>query len=116
MVGKHLDQMKITVHVLVKGKKGESPAPEPAIKGKRCCLLDGEKKVSMKKQKEIPGRRKSQRGISNIQSEPDPVENTMEEKKIFLVGGIATRRPTTAKHNPGPVQDTIKEMVIIPVG
>ena len=31
-------------HVLVKGKKGESPAPEPAIKGKRSCLLDGEKR------------------------------------------------------------------------
>ena len=39
--------------MLVKGKKGESAAPEPAIKdgkGKRSCLLDGEKKVSMQKQ------------------------------------------------------------------
>ena len=35
--------VKASVHVLVKGKKGESPAPEPAIKGKRSCLLDGEK-------------------------------------------------------------------------
>ena len=39
--------VKASVHVLVKGKKGESPAPEPAIndcKGKRSCLLDGEKR------------------------------------------------------------------------
>ena len=35
---------KASVHVLVKGKKGESTAPEPAIKGKRSCLLDGEKR------------------------------------------------------------------------
>ena len=34
--------VKASVHVLEKGKKGESPAPEPAIKGTRCCLLDGE--------------------------------------------------------------------------
>ena len=36
--------VKASVHVLVKGKKVESPAPEPAIKdgkGKRSCLLDG---------------------------------------------------------------------------
>ena len=39
--------VKASVHVLVKGKKGESPAPEPAIKdgkGKRSCLLGGEKR------------------------------------------------------------------------
>ena len=39
--------VKASVHVLVKGKKGESPAPETAIKdgkGKRSCLLDGEKR------------------------------------------------------------------------
>ena len=34
--------VKAPVHVLVKGKKGESPAPEPAIKEKRSCLPDGE--------------------------------------------------------------------------
>ena len=36
--------VKASVRVLVKGKKVESPAPEPAIKdgkGKRSCLLDG---------------------------------------------------------------------------
>ena len=72
MVGNHLDKMKkkktvmkagkeettcllglagkcnvkASGQVLVKGKKGESPAPEPAIKdgkGKKSCLLDGEK-------------------------------------------------------------------------
>ena len=39
--------VKASIHVLVKGKKGESPAPEPAIKdgnGKKNCLLDGEKR------------------------------------------------------------------------
>ena len=35
--------VKASVHVLVKGAKVESPAPESAIKGKRSCLLDGEK-------------------------------------------------------------------------
>ena len=38
--------VQASLHVLGKGKKGESPSPEPAIKdgkGKRNCLLDGEK-------------------------------------------------------------------------
>ena len=51
--------------------------------------------MSMDKQKEIPGRWKSQRGIRNVQSDPDPVENTMEGKKRFLVDGIVRMRPTT---------------------
>jgi hypothetical protein len=38
------DSVKASGHVIVKGKKGESPAPEPAINGKRSCLLDGEKR------------------------------------------------------------------------
>ena len=53
------------------------------------------REVSMEKQKEIPGRWKIQRGISNVQSDPDPVEHTMEGKKRFLVDGIVRRRPTT---------------------
>ena len=36
--------VKASVHVLVKGKKGESPGPEPAIMQKKSCLLDGEKR------------------------------------------------------------------------
>ena len=36
--------VKASVHVLVKGEKGESPAPEPAIKGKQSCLLVGKAK------------------------------------------------------------------------
>ena len=52
------------------------------------------RKVSMEKQKEIPGRWKSQRGISNVQSDPDSAEHTMEGKKIFLVDGIFRKRPT----------------------
>ena len=54
--------VKASVHVLVKGEKVESEAPESAIRGKRSCLLDGQKKVSTEKQEEIPGRWKSQRG------------------------------------------------------
>ena len=37
--------VKASIHVLVKGEKGESPAPEPAIKDgkeKIICLMDGE--------------------------------------------------------------------------
>ena len=51
--------------------------------------------MSMEKQKEIHLRWKSQRGISNVQSDPDPVEHTMKGKKRFLVDGIVRRRPTT---------------------
>ena len=51
--------VKASGHVLVKGKKGESPAPEPVIKGKRSFLLDGEKISIHEKQKDIPGRWKS---------------------------------------------------------
>ena len=39
--------VKAYVHVPVKGKKDESPEPESVIKdgkGKRSCLLDGEKR------------------------------------------------------------------------
>ena len=39
--------VKASVRVPVKGKNGEYPTPEPAIKdgkGKRSCLLDGEKR------------------------------------------------------------------------
>ena len=36
--------VKASFHVLVKGEKVESAAPESAIKGKRSCLLDGEKR------------------------------------------------------------------------
>ena len=52
--------VKASVNVLVKGKNGKSPALEPAIKGKRSCLLDGE--LSMEKQEEISGRSKSKSG------------------------------------------------------
>ena len=50
--------------MLVKGKKGESLAPEPAIKdvkGKRSYWME-KREVSMEKQEDIPGRWKSQRG------------------------------------------------------
>ena len=43
--------VKVSMHVLMKGKKGESLAPEPAIKGKRSCLLDGEKRSVHRKAK-----------------------------------------------------------------
>ena len=53
------------------------------------------REVSMQKQEEIPGRWKSQREVSNVQYDPDPVEHAMEGKKRFLVDGIVRRRPTT---------------------
>ena len=53
------------------------------------------REVSMKKEKEIPGRWKSQREVINVQYDPDPVEHAMEGKKRFLVDGIVMRRPTT---------------------
>ena len=52
--------------------------------------------MSIQKQGEIPWRWKSQREVSNIQYDPDPVEHAMEGKKRFLVDGIVRRRPTTA--------------------
>ena len=51
--------------------------------------------MSMQKQDEIPGRWKSQREVSNIQYDPDPVEHAREGKKRFLVHGIVRRRPKT---------------------
>ena len=53
------------------------------------------REVSMQKQEEIPGRWKSQREVSNVQYDPDPVKHAMEGKKRFLVDGIVRRRPTT---------------------
>ena len=85
--------VKASVHVPVKGKKYESPAPEPVIKdGKEeiICLL---RDVSMQKQEVIPGGWTNQGEVRIIQYEPDPVEHVMEGKeKIpgkwnFLEGG-----------------------------
>ena len=45
------DSVKASVYVLVKRKKGKSPAPEPAIQGKRSCLLFGEKRSVHGKEK-----------------------------------------------------------------
>ena len=53
---------KASVHVLVKGKKGESTAPEPAIKGKRSCLLDGEKRSVHGKSKGDSRKMKNSKG------------------------------------------------------
>ena len=44
----------------------------------------------------IPGGWSSQREVSNVQYDPDPVEHTMEGKKRFLVDGIVRGRPTTS--------------------
>ena len=51
--------------------------------------------VSMQKQEFIPGGWKSQREVSIVQYDPDPVEHSMEGKKRFLVDGIVRGRPTT---------------------
>ena len=66
------------------------------------------REVSMEKQKEIPGRRKSQRGIGNAQSDPDPVEHTMEGKKRILLDGIVRRRPTTANVIMAPLKTPLR--------
>ena len=81
--------VKASVHVLVKGEKVESPAPESAIKGKRSCLLDGEARGEFWEMGKVKGE------VSNVQYEHDPVEHTMEGIKRFLVDGIVRRRPTT---------------------
>ena len=76
--------VKASIHVPVKGKKNDSPEPESVIKdgkGKRSCLLDGKKKVSMQKQQFIPRGWKSLREVSIVQYDPDPVEHAMEGKK-----------------------------------
>ena len=68
--------VKAFVHVPVKGKKYEYLAPEPVIKdgnGRKSCLLDGGKKVSMQNQVVIPEGWKSQREFSIIQYDTDPV-------------------------------------------
>ena len=74
--------MKASVHVPVKGKKYESPAPEPVIKNgkeEKICLLDGEKRsVNAKARCDSRG---SQGEVSIIQYEPDPVEHAMEGKE-----------------------------------
>ena len=47
--------------------------------------------MSMQKQDMIPEGWKSQREVSIIQYDPDPVEHAMEGKKRFLVDGNASR-------------------------
>ena len=44
------------------------------------CWME-KREVSMQKQEEIPGRRKSQREVSIFQYDPDPVEHAMEGYK-----------------------------------
>ena len=56
--------VKASVHVLVKGKKGESPAPEPVIKGKISCLLDGEKRSVHGKAREYSWEMEKSKGKS----------------------------------------------------
>ena len=73
--------VKASVHVLVKGKKGESPAPEPAIKGKRSCLLDRE-------QRSVHGKTKvkGKSAMSNLTL--TLLKTPWRGKKRFLVDGI----------------------------
>ena len=59
------------------------------------CWME-KREVSMQKQEFIPGGWKSQREVSIVQYDPDPVEHSMEGKKRFLVDGIVRGRPTTS--------------------
>ena len=108
--------VKASVHVPVKGKKYESPAPEPVIKdGKEeiICLLDGEREVSMQKQEVIPGGWNSQGEVSIIQYEPDPVEHTMEGKENIPGGWNCQREANNTQRDHGPVKGTIKDIEVI---
>ena len=61
--------VKVSVHLLVKGKKGQSPARESVIKdgkGKRSCLMDGEKRSVHAKARGESWEMKSQREVSNV--------------------------------------------------
>ena len=47
------------------------------------------------KQEFIPGGWKSQRKVSIVRYDPDPVEHSLEGKIIFLEDGIVRGTPTT---------------------
>ena len=59
--------VKASVHVLVKGKKGESSVPEPAIKGKRSFFFWMEKKCPWKSKRRFleDGKGKWESAMSN---------------------------------------------------
>ena len=86
---------KAFVHVPVQGKKDESQESESVIKdgkGKRSCLLDGEKiSVHTKARVYCMGMEKSEG-----QYDPDPTEHSMEGKKIFIEDRIVRGTPTTS--------------------
>ena len=100
-----------SVYVIVKGMKGESPAPEPAIKEKRSCLLDREKRSVHGKARGDSWEMEKSKWKSALSNMTLTLLHTLEGKKIFLVDGIGRRRPTTPN-----VKATIEEMVIIPGG
>ena len=52
------------------------------------------REVSMQNHEFIPGGWKSQREVSIVQYDPDPVEHSMEGKKRFLEDIIVRGRPT----------------------
>ena len=58
------------------------------------CWMD-KREVSMQKQDFIPGGWKSQREVSIVQYDSDPVKHSMEGTKRFLEDGIVRGRPTT---------------------
>ena len=75
--------VKASVHVLVKGKKGESPAPEPAIKdgkGKKSCLLDGEKRSVNAKARGDSWEMEKAEGGQQYSTALGPVEGTLQEE------------------------------------
>ena len=77
------------------------------------CWME-KREVSMQKQEEIPGRWKSQREVSNVQYDPDPVEHAMEGKKRFLVVGIFRRRPIPPNTLLSMVRNICPPLAVLP--
>ena len=61
---------------------------------KAACWME-KREVSMQKLESIPWGWKSQREVSIVQYDPEPVEHSMEGKKRFLEDGLVIGRPTT---------------------
>ena len=107
-----------SVHVLVKWKKGESPAPEPVIKGKKTCLLDGEKRRVHGKARGDSWEMEMSKGKSAWSNMTLIQLNAPWRRKNIpdSDGWNCQEKANNTQCDHGHVKDTIKEMVIIPGG
>ena len=108
--------VKASGHVLVKGKNGESPAPEPVIKGERSFFLDVEKISIHGKAKGYSWEMEKLKGNQQCPIWPWPCWTHHGGKENIPGGWNRQEEANNTQCDHGPVQDTIKEMVIIPVG